>query len=139
MNSSFSILLIDDDDVAIEAAKRNLAKHHVNFPIFTATNGKAGLAALRGQGPDGPLPKQLVVLLDLNMPIMDGFEFLQVLRTDPELKSRVVFALTTSDSEIDRMRAYESQIAGYMVKSSLGPQFANLARLLLNYETSVTF
>ncbi len=132
-----SILLIEDDDVAIEAAKRNLKKNKVDFPIFTALNGREGLAALRGEGPDGPLPRDLIVLLDLNMPVMNGFEFLEALREDPLLCGTVVFVLTTSDADTDRTRAFHSAIAGYMVKSSLGSQFANLAKLLTCYDNSV--
>lgn len=139
MKPHLSILLIEDDDVAIEAAKRNLLRCGVDFPIYTALNGLQGLQWLRGEGPHGHLPRNLVVLLDLNMPVMNGFEFLEALRIDPELRSTVVFVLTTSDSDSDRTRAYDSFIAGYMVKSSLGPQFSNLAKLLVNYDESISF
>ena len=132
-----SILLIEDDDVAIEAAKRNLKKNGIEFPIYTAFNGREGLAALRGEGPDGVLPKELIVLLDLNMPVMNGFEFLEALRDDPMLRSTVVFVLSTSDADADRTRAFHNSIAGYMVKSALGHQFANLAKLLTAYDHAV--
>lgn len=139
MKTPLSILLIEDDDVAIEVTKRNLKKCGVEFTIYTALNGLEGLQALRGEGRDGALPKNIVVLLDLNMPVMNGFEFLEELRNDPKLRSNVVFVLTTSDSDADRMRAYHNFIAGYMVKSAVGPQFANLADLLVNYDETISF
>lgn len=134
-----SILLVEDDDVAVEAAIRNLKQTSVDFKVHVAANGLEALRALRGEGRDVPLPSKLVVLLDLNMPVMNGFEFLESLRSDPVLKSTVVFVLTTSDADSDLTRAYHNCIAGYMVKSALGPQFANLTRLLSHYDNTISF
>ncbi|MFP6847436.1 MAG: response regulator [Pseudomonas sp.] len=136
--NGFSILLIEDDDVAAEAAMRNLRKNGLDYPLYTAANGAEGLDALRGIGPHGVLPKATIVLLDLNMPVMDGFEFLEALRADPILRSTVVFVLTTSDADQDRTRAYHSCIAGYMVKTALGSQLSNLANLLKSYDAAIT-
>ncbi|WP_217907341.1 response regulator [Janthinobacterium sp. PC23-8] len=136
--SAFSILLIEDDDVAVEAATRSLRKCGLDQPIYTAANGAEGLAALRGNGPHGVLPKATIVLLDLNMPVMNGFEFLDALRADTALRSRVVFVLTTSDADDDLTRAYHHCIAGYMVKSAVGNQLANLANLLKSYVAAIT-
>lgn len=137
MTENINLLLVDDDDVAAESAVRNLKKNGVTFPIHTATDGEAALRALRGDGPDGKLSGSTIVLLDLNMPGMDGFEFLEELRRDPKLRPTVVFVLTTSDSETDRTRAYHELIAGYIVKSAVGQQFSNLASLLHDYGTTV--
>ncbi len=138
-NHQLTILLIDDDDVAIESAQRNLRKCGIDYPVLTAGNGQEGLAVLRGESAYGKIPAELVVLLDLNMPVKNGFEFLEELRSDPKLRSTVVFVLTTSDADTDRTRAYHNCIAGYMVKSALGHQFAQLANLLSVYKTSVSF
>ena len=75
----------------------------------------------------------MIVLLDLNMPRMDGFQFLEELRGDPKLRRTVVFVLSTSARDQDRARAYDEQVAGYMVKSSVGPQFARLAEFMNHY------
>ena len=139
MKNPLSVLLIEDDDVAIEATKRCLDKCSTKFPLYVATNGLEGLKALRGEGPHGPLPRNLVVLLDLNMPVMNGFELLEAVRAEESLRSTVFYVLTTSDSDSDRSRAYHNIIAGYMVKSALGPQLANLTRLLENYDASISF
>ena len=68
---------------------------------------------------------------------MNGFEFLQEIRNDKQLRDSVVFVLTTSDFDADRTRAYQENIAGYMVKLALGPQFSKLAALLNDYRNVV--
>jgi CheY-like chemotaxis protein len=71
------------------------------------------------------------------MPRMNGLEFLRELRLDAALKGTVVFVLTTSGAEADRARAYQHNIAGYMVKSAVGPQFSGLARFLTEFRSTV--
>jgi CheY-like chemotaxis protein len=132
-----SILVIDDDDVATEAVQRSLRKHNIYYPVYTAEDGLVGLQILRGTHPTIRLPKPHLVLLDLNMPRMNGFEFLEELRCDAELKDTVVFILTTSNNDSDRARAYNEHVAGYMVKSAVGPQFKKLACLLEYYAQAV--
>ncbi|HXY05021.1 MAG TPA: response regulator [Burkholderiaceae bacterium] len=136
-SAAISILLIEDDDVAAEAVRRSLTRHGVHCPIVWVQDGLMGLAVLRGEAPKGPIKRPRIVLLDLNMPGMNGIEFLSALRADSALREEVVFVLTTSDAEEDRARAYREQIAGYMVKSAVGPQFAKLAGLLLAYQEAV--
>lgn len=137
MNEQLTILLIEDDDVAAESVSRSLQKMGVPYPIVWAENGLIALDALYGRDPARSLRRPLVILLDLNMPRMNGFEFLQQLRADPYLRDEVVFVLTTSDADSDRTRAYHEQIAGYMVKSAVGPQFSKLAQLLQSYTAAV--
>jgi CheY-like chemotaxis protein len=137
MNSPLTILLVEDDDVAAESVMRSLGKMGVAFPVTWAEDGSVALAILRGEDPARRVRRPLVILLDLNMPRMNGFEFLQALRADPKLCDEVVFVLTTSDSDTDRTRAYHEQIAGYMVKSAVGPQFAKLLQLLASYVAAV--
>jgi len=134
---NLTILLVEDDDVAAEAVVRSLGKAQLMFPVVWAEDGEQALRALRGQDPARPVPRPRVTLLDLNMPHMNGFEFLQNLRADPELCDDVVFVLTTSDADTDRVRAYHEHVAGYMVKASVGPQFARLAQLLDLYHSAI--
>jgi len=136
-SATLTILLVEDDDVAAEAVVRSLTKSGLVFPVVWAEDGMQALQALRGADPARPVPRPRVTLLDLNMPRMNGFEFLQALRADPGLKDDVVFVLTTSDAETDRTRAYHENIAGYMVKAAVGPQFSRLAQLLASYEQAV--
>jgi len=134
---NFSILLIEDDDVAAEAVRRSLARNGVNFPLVWVEDSRTALEVLRGQSPKASVERPRIVLLDLNMPRVSGFEFLSALRADSALHDDVVFVLTTSDAQEDRARAYRGQIAGYMVKSELGPQFGKLAGLLSAYADAV--
>lgn len=132
-----TILLVEDDDVAAESVVRGLQRAGALFPVVWAEDGAVALAALRGEDPQRKVPRPRLVLLDLNMPRMNGFEFLQALRVDPELTDDIVFVLTTSDADSDRTRAYHQHVAGYMVKAEVGPQFSRLAQLLMDYQASV--
>ena len=132
-----SVLLVEDDDVAAESVLRGLNRVGAHFPVVWAEDGMMALAALRGEDVARRVPRPRVILLDLNMPRMNGFEFLQQLRNDPQLADDVVFVLTTSDADSDRTRAYHAHIAGYMVKAAVGPQFSKLAQLLTDYSTAV--
>lgn len=136
-SQTLSLLLVDDDDVAAEAVVRGLRKHDVPWPIVAAENGHAALQILRSQCPTRHIAKPYLVLLDLNMPRMNGFEFLQELRADSELRATLVFVLSTSDSDRDRARAYDNNVAGYMVKSGLGPQLKGLAQFLIEYRAAI--
>ena len=135
--AKLSILLVEDDDVAAESVARSLRKNGVEYSITLAEDGLVALDILRGKHPGRRIAKPFIVLLDLNMPRMNGFEFLQELRADNELREAVVFVLTTSSSDEDRTRAYQENIAGYMVKAAVGPQFSKLAKLLDTYLAAV--
>lgn len=134
-----NILLVEDDDVAAESVQRGLERSGVNFPVTVAIDGLDALDILRGRHATARIAKPYIVLLDLNMPRMNGFEFLQELRHDDRLKESIIFVLTTSDSDSDRSKAYHENIAGYMVKSAVGPQFSKLVHLLKDYYDSVSF
>jgi CheY-like chemotaxis protein len=136
---ALTLLVVDDDDVAAEAVVRGMRKHALDCPIVIAEDGMAALQILRGKHPTRQIAKPYLVLLDLNMPRMNGIEFLRELRSDSQLRGTVVFVLTTSGSDADRARAYQEFIAGYMVKSGLGPQLSGLARFLTEYRTAVLF
>lgn len=135
--SELTVLLVEDDDVAAEAVLRGLTRSGVHVPVVWAEDGRVALAALRGQDPVRSVPRPRLVLLDLNMPGMNGFEFLHHLRGDPLLADEVVFVLTTSDADSDRARAYHEHVAGYIVKAAVGPQFARLAELVASYRQAI--
>lgn len=128
-----TVLLVDDDDVAIEGVMRSFARHDVHCRVVTAGHGAEALAVLRGERLDKRIDTPVIVLLDLNMPVMDGFQFLEALRADAGLTRTIVFILTTSARDQDRCRAYDEHVAGYMVKSAVGPQFSKLASFIESY------
>ena len=133
MIKNLSILLVEDDDVAAEAVTRSLKKVDPKIKIIWKQNGKLAIDALREKAQQKEISEPYLVLLDLNMPVMNGFEFLDHIRKDKNLNNTVVFILTTSNEDNDRTRAYHNNVAGYMVKHAIGPQFAKLAILMDAY------
>jgi CheY-like chemotaxis protein len=134
---SLSLLLVEDDDVAAEAVIRGLHKHALECSVVVAQDGVEAFRILRGQHPERRIERPCIVLLDINMPRMNGFEFLRALRSDAELRRTVVFVLTTSGAASDRARAFDESVAGYIVKAAAGPQFSGLARFLAAYRSVV--
>lgn len=128
-----TVLLVDDDDVATEGVLRSFRKHEVPCRTLTATDGAEALTILRGRHPQKQLVSPVIVLLDINMPGMDGFQFLEEVRGDDALRRTIVFILSTSARDQDRAHAYDEHVAGYMVKSAVGPQFALLADFIGKY------
>lgn len=128
-----SVLLVDDDDVDVMAVKRAFRKAKIANPLVVARDGLEALAMLRGEDGQEPVPRPFIIVLDLNMPRMDGFEFLSELRKDPKLRDSVVFVLTTSKADEDRAASYDMNVAGYIVKSEVGDGFLNVTQLLDSY------
>ena len=135
-DTPLNIMVIDDDDLTAEIVERSLRKVTGQFTITVAEDGQEGLDILQGRSAK-VMPRPHLILLDLNMPRMNGFEFLESVRNDAALRDNVIFVLTTSDADTDRSRAYHEQVAGYMVKSKVGPQFARLANLISDYSSVV--
>lgn len=125
-----SILVVDDDDVDAMGIERALKKLKILNSIMRAHDGVEGLAMLRE--PD-TVRKPYIVLLDINMPRMNGLEMLTELRKDPALSSTVVFMLTTSKIDEDKVRAYQNHVAGYIVKTQVEDCFIQLMMLLNQY------
>jgi len=112
-----SILLVEDDIFDTMMAQKTFAKFNVPHQLHTAFNGEEALDLLLGRGgvaPIAPLPE--LILLDLNMPRMDGLEFLAEIRATPELSAIPVFITTTSARERERVAAAEMSVSGYILK-----------------------
>lgn len=113
------ILVVEDDFVDLEIVNRGVAKRGMDATVISATDGCAALDLLRS---DQLIPEQrerLVVFLDINMPGMNGHQFLTEIRADEHLQKTIVFVLTTSDHPRDISRAYERNVAGYFLKADL--------------------
>lgn len=134
-----TILLIEDDDVDIRVVQRAFKQQKISNPIVVAHDGVEGLAMLRGEDGYEKIEGPLLVLLDLNMPRMGGHEFLTELRNDPPIASTIVFVLTTSNDERDRVAAYDRNVAGYLLKPEAGRELMGHLTLLENYMVSVQF
>lgn len=125
-----NILLVEDDQVDVMNVKRAFEKNRILNPLFVAPDGLRGLEMLR----DGSVPgTRRLVLLDLNMPRMNGIEFLRELRADEALRPTPVVVLTTSNDERDRIEAYNLNVAGYLLKPVTFANFAELMAALNKY------
>lgn len=133
------ILLVEDDEIDAEAVVRAFQKHKIANCFTIVSNGVEALAALRGEAGGKRLPRPYLILLDINMPRMNGIEFLQAIRQDQELRQSIVFVLTTSNADEDKMAAYNQQIAGYLLKSKTGKDFIDILTLFKSYERIVEF
>jgi len=125
-----NILLVEDDAVDVLNVRRAFAKHNIANPLFVAGNGVEALEMLRN---DAVPRTRRVVLLDLNMPMMNGIEFLRALRADPELRLTPVVVLTTSNDERDRTEAYNLNVAGYILKPVTFMNFGDVMTTLNKY------
>ncbi|BAZ67682.1 two-component response regulator [Fischerella sp. NIES-4106] len=126
---------MEDDEVDVMNVKRAFKKVNVTNPLYIATNGIEALAMLRssnGEPPEVPNDRRLI-LLDLNMPKMGGIEFLQKLRSDPQLRRTPVVVMTTSNQDKDRVEAYNLNVAGYLVKPVTFNNFIELMATLNQY------
>jgi CheY-like chemotaxis protein len=110
------ILLVEDDQMDIMNVQRELRKHNVDVPLHIAGNGREALSMLRGENNQPKIDKPRVVMLDINMPRMNGLELLEALRSDPEFVGLNVFIMTTSDHETDRLKAQQLAVSGYIIK-----------------------
>lgn len=113
MNRPFHILHVEDDDLDALNVQRLLHRVAGITHIEVARDGLEALERLRSDELD---LRQLVILLDLCLPRMDGFEFLAELRADPLLCHLPVVVLSTSNLEEDKAMAYRMNVAGYLVK-----------------------
>jgi CheY-like chemotaxis protein len=125
-----NILLVEDDEVDVMNVKRAFQKNHITNPLYVAGNGLEALELLR----NGSIPRERrIVLLDLNMPKMNGIEFLKELRADPQLAGTPVVVLTTSNAEQDKVQAYNLNVAGYLLKPVTFVNFCDVMAALNKY------
>ena len=139
IDKTVRILLVEDDEIDVMGIQRAFKKMKIANPVVLAQNGFEALQILRGEGGYEKLEKPYLVLLDLNLPRVNGIEFLTEIRSDPELKSAIVFVLTTSRDAEDRCAAYDLNVAGYMVKSEIGRDFMKLISMLDHFWRVIEF
>ena len=131
MNEKISILLVEDDHVDIMTIKRAFKDLKITNPVNVCENGLEALDFLRY--PQKQFPG--VILLDLNMPKMNGIEFLQEIKDDEQFKSIPVVVLTTSKEEQDKVESFKLGVAGYMIKPVDYLQFVEIIRTIHLYWT----
>lgn len=109
-------MIVDDDAVSVMAMQRAIAKVKAATPVYVARGGEQALEQLRSLAEENKLRPPFAILLDLNMPGMNGHEFLDEVRKDAALRRTVIFVLSSSDAPEDIAAAYNRNVAGYVLK-----------------------
>ena len=131
---SMPILLVEDDHIDVMNVQRAFKKNNINNPLYIAFNGIDALNMLKGNDGKPKLnPAPQIILTDINMPKMNGIEFIKELRSDPELNAISVFVLSTSNDESDKIEAYKLNVAGYILKPVSFEKFVSSIATLGNY------
>jgi CheY-like chemotaxis protein len=130
IESSLSILLVEDDDGDAMAVQRAFRKASMNYPILRAVDGMEAIEMLKGSNGKPKAPSPLLLLVDLNLPRMNGLQLVRALREDRDFRHAIAFILTTSKREEDKAAAYDLNVAGYIVKETAGQDFLNLVHLV---------
>lgn len=125
------VLLVEDDRVDAMLIKKAFKRLEINNPIHHVENGEDAVAFLKNE----ENVKPWIVLLDLNMPRMNGIEFLEIVKSDPELKNIPIIVLTSSLEQRDRSSAFDFGVAGYMVKPVTYADLLNLMEAIRQYWT----
>jgi len=131
MRDSRPVLLVEDDTVDAMTVRRAFRDLKVTNPLVHAVNGEEALARLR----DGAGDKPCLILLDLNMPKMNGIEFLRIIKADAGLKKIPVVVLTTSSEERDVVESFRLSVAGYIIKPVDYRNFVDAVRTINMYWT----
>ncbi len=131
MNNKIPILLAEDDKVDAMTVKRALRDLKVTNPLIIVENGEEALEYLR----DPNKAKPGIILLDLNMPKMNGIEFLEIAKKDDKIKRIPVVVLTTSKEDQDKIESFNLGVAGYMIKPVDYLQFVEIIKTIHLYWT----
>lgn len=129
MNNRNPILLVEDDSIDAMMVKRALEELKVTNELIHKQNGEEALNYLN----DNSQTRPSIILLDLNMPRMGGLEFLEIVKSDSQLKSIPIIVLSTSSENQDLLASYSHSAAGYMVKPVDYHQFVGLMKTISDY------
>ena len=125
------VLLLEDDVVDATTVKKAVKDLNVANTLIHFVNGEEALEYLRNQA--NPVP--CVILLDLNMPRMNGIEFLKIIKADSNLRCIPIIAITTSRADSDKTQCFDNGIAGYIVKPNNYDEFVIAFKILNLYWT----
>ena len=128
-----TILLVEDDEIDVKALQWAFEKLKIANPLVIARDGVEAWEMLQ------ELPRPYLVISDINMPRMNGIELLRKIRANQNTHDAIVFMLTTSNDEQDKIDAYDLNVAGYMLKTDMGTSFTRAISLIDNYWKVVEF
>jgi len=126
------ILLVEDGRVDTMITQRAFKELKIPNQLLATGNGEEALAYLKDENTEQPC----LVLLDLNMPRMNGIEFLEIIKQDDNLKKIPVIILTTSNEKKDKIESFRLSVAGYMVKPIEYKQFVEMIKTIDVYWTT---
>jgi len=124
-----SLLVVEDDDVDFKLLMRSFQKRKIANVIIRAKDGLDALNKIE----TGEVKQPFFVLLDINMPRMNGWEFLQLLRQHPKHANTIVFINTTSSDEVDIKKGFEKHVAGYFYKDNINHSIDKLVEVIDGY------
>lgn len=135
-----NVLLVEDEPADAHLVRLAFAEGQVPVDLHHVPDGVEAFAFLHREGAYANMPRSDLILLDLNMPRMDGRQFLKKIKLDAALRSLPVVVLTTSDAERDLLDSYQHFAAGFIVKpvdvddfiklaSGIGDYWVNIVRL----------
>lgn len=127
------ILLVEDNPSDVHITMTALRDARTAHQIHVATDGEEALRFLRGKPPYTGAPRPDLVLLDLNLPKISGHDVLAEIKRDPDLRRIPVVVISGSSAESDLRRAYDSQIAGYLVKPVQIDQYFTAIRAIKEF------
>jgi CheY-like chemotaxis protein len=131
MRTCKPVLLVEDDSVDAMTVKRAIKDLKVTNPLVHMLNGEEALDYLRNNSKRKPC----IILLDLNMPRMNGIEFLKIIKADNNFRKIPVIVLTTSREERDKVETFKLGVAGYMLKSINYKEFVETVQTISLYWT----
>jgi CheY-like chemotaxis protein len=131
MHQDRSILLVEDDEIDVMSVRRALRDLKVANRLYHVGNGEEALEFLKNTDNERPA----IILLDINMPRMNGIEFLKIIKQDPNYWHIPIVILTTSRAEMERHESFSTGAAGYMVKPVEYKQFVEVIRAIDLYWT----
>ncbi len=128
-----NILVVEDDEIDVKTLLRAFKKLKIANPVTVAKDGIEGWEAIQD------LPRPYLLILDINMPRMNGIELLEKIRASEKFQDSIVFILTTSTDDEDKFEAYNLNVAGYMLKSDMGASFIRAIEMVERYWKVVEF
>ncbi|NET82562.1 MAG: response regulator [Moorea sp. SIO1F2] len=131
------ILLVEDNHGDVDLTKATLKNSNIRNNLQTFSNGKEAMAFLRRESPYTKAPRPDVILLDLNLPVMDGREVLAQIKSDPKLSLIPVIILTSSDSDQDIITSYKLNANAYVTKPLELEQFVKVLKSIENFWLSI--
>jgi CheY-like chemotaxis protein len=136
----YNILHIEDDDIDSMVMQRAFKSLEIKHKLIRASDGLESLQMLRGEGSyEKVLSFPNIVIMDLNMPRMNGIEFLEQIRADEKLRCLSVYVITTSNDENDKRQAFRYNAAGYILKPVDLESFTKVLTALNNFWTVCQF